>query len=72
MKRENTPSCPDLTTVRKDPGIGYVSKSLCAICNKSGYSNSPGWGTIVYRGCRLLMCTQCKDERKTKPKKEQK
>jgi len=61
---------PDVTNIRRDPGLGHSSGWNCAKCRKPQFSQF-GRGYRFVAGCKQWVCERCKGEIDARRKSKQ-
>ena len=61
MSDYSTSSHPDVTNLRRDPGLDHSSGWACAKCQKPQFTQL-GRGYRMYAGCKQWVCKVCKAE----------
>ena len=70
MSDYSTSSHPDVTNLRRDPGLGHSSGWACAKCQKPQFTQL-GRGYRMHAGCKQWVCKGCKEAIDAKRKAKQ-
>ena len=62
MSENHHPAAPDVTAVRRNPGLGHISARQCIRCGSRTVSQE-GWGSIFYAGRKRMCCPKCVAEK---------